>query len=167
MNGSSMVDSILNLLSSLPETTIVTILATLPILELRGAIPIGIIHYEIHPFLVYFLAVLGNMIPVIVILALFEKVTDYIAAKSTTFKNFLDKVYQKTRHKHQDKFNIWGALALITFVAIPLPFTGAWSGSLAAIVFKVPWPKAILYIFIGILISGFIVTSPFLGIKLF
>ncbi|HDH31646.1 MAG TPA: ligand-binding protein SH3, partial [Candidatus Wolfebacteria bacterium] len=61
------------------------------------------------------------------------------------------------RKRHNHHFEIWKGLALILFVAIPLPFTGAWSGTVAAFIFGIPIWKAILMIGTGILISGLIV----------
>ena len=61
----------------------------------------------------------------------------------------------------------WGPLALIIFVAIPLPFTGAWTGSLVAFVFDLPFKKSIALIFIGVLIAGVLVTLASLGVFTF
>jgi len=122
---------------------LIFLLAMTPIGELRAAIPVGIAK-DLSIGLVYFLAVLGNLVPVIIILLL---------AKYFCPKYFLNKV----KIKHDHKFIRWGDLALISFVAVPLPFTGAWTASLAAIVFKIRFWRALGLISIGVLMSGIIV----------
>ena len=75
------------------------------------------------------------------------------------FDKFFTFLFERTRRKHSKKFEKWGALALITFVAIPLPITGGWSGALAAFVFGIPFKKALPLIFSGVIIAGVIVTG--------
>lgn len=147
-----------------PDKINILLIAALPIVELRGAIPIAILEFNINPFMAFLLAVIGNLIPVVFILTLFDKVAEYLSNKSKICKKFFTYLYQKTHRKHKDKFSMLGSLALITFVAIPLPFTGAWTGALAAIVFQIPIKKALLNIFIGVLIAGVIITLSTLGL---
>lgn len=79
-------------------------------------------------------------------------------------KKFFNWLFNRTRKKTQAKIEKYGSLALILFVAIPLPYTGAWTGSLAAWLFGIPFKKSILNIFIGILIAGIIVTVTTLSV---
>ena len=85
-------------------------------------------------------------------------------SKSKFFNRFFTYLFERTRKKHNGKFEKWGALALITFVAIPLPVTGGWSGALAAFVFGIPFKKALPLIFLGVIIAGAIVTGLSLGV---
>ena len=71
---------------------------------------------------------------------------------------FLNWLFERTRKKTKDKIEKYGDLALIIFVAIPLPNTGAWTGTLAAWLFGIPMKRALLNIFYGVLIAGVIVT---------
>jgi len=146
-----------------PEISTI-IISMLPVSELRGAIPVAIGVYNLNPAEAYFLAVVGNIIPVIFILKYLDPVSRFLMAKFKFFDKFFTYLFERTRRKHNGKFEKWGALALITFVAIPLPVTGGWSGALAAFVFGIPFKKALSLIFLGIMIAGVIVTGLSLGI---
>lgn len=136
----------------------------LPVSELRGAIPVAIGVYNLNPVETYFIAVIGNIIPVIFILKYIDSISKYLMSKHELFNKFFTYLFEHTRKKHNKKFEKWGALALITFVAIPLPITGGWSGALAAFVFGIPFKKALSLISFGIMIAGVIVTGLSLGV---
>ena len=70
----------------------------------------------------------------------------------------------RPRHKFTGKYQRWGELALVIFVAIPLPMTGAWTGSVAAFIFGIPKKRSLTLISLGIMIAGVIVTLATLGI---
>ncbi|MEA2098092.1 MAG: small multi-drug export protein [Patescibacteria group bacterium] len=140
------------------------IISMLPISELRGAIPLAIGVYHLNPIETYFLAIIGNIIPVVFILKFIDPISKFLMSKSKFFNKFFTHLFERTRKKHNDKFEKWGALALITFVAIPLPITGGWSGALAAFVFGIPFKRALPLIFFGIMIAGVIVTGLSLGV---
>lgn len=121
-----------------------------PIGELRAAIPLGIAK-NLSIFWVYLVAIIGNLVPVIFILLL--------------AKRFCPKwLCYHIEKKHNHKFIKWGDLALISFVALPLPLTGAWTGALAAVIFSVSFWRALGLISIGVLIAGIIVSLLTLGI---
>jgi len=154
---------ILSLFNNFSPELATFIISMLPISELRGAIPVAIGVYNLDPVEAYFIAIIGNIIPVIFILKYIEFVSKYLMSKSKFFNKFFTHLFEYTRRKHNKKFEKWGALALITFVAIPLPITGGWSGALAAFVFGVPFKKALPLIFLGIMIAGVIVMGLSLG----
>jgi len=137
--------------------------ALTPIGELRLAIPIGLTQYNLHPLIVYIIAVIGNIIPPALIMLCLPSVSKYLRNKSTQADKFFDWLFAHTRKKTEKHIKKYGALALIIFVAIPLPNTGAWTGSIAAWLFGIPFKKAILYIFYGVLLAGIIVTAITLG----
>lgn len=143
---------------------IILIIAAAPISELRGAIPIALSVYNFSPILAFVLAVIGNIIPIFFLLLLLGPISNYLSKKSYFFNRFFVWLFEKTRKKHNHKFEIWGSLALIAFVAIPLPMTGGWSGAAAAFVFGIPFKKAFPLICMGIIIAGIIVTVGSLGI---
>ena len=83
------------------------------------------------------------------------------------WNHLLDKIFEHTRKKTKKSIEKWESLALIIFVAIPLPVTGAWTGSLAAYLFGLDFKKSLLCIFIGICIAAFIVSiATIAGIKI-
>lgn len=145
------------------KTIIYTLLlAAAPVSELRGAIPYamsqGMIWYQAFTW-----AVIGNMIPVFLILWFIDPVSKFLMAKSKFFNKFLTKFFEYTRNKHAKKIEVYKEIALITFVAIPLPLTGAWSGALVAFLFGLDYKKAIPLIFLGVVIAGLLVSLASAG----
>ncbi|MCD6512492.1 MAG: small multi-drug export protein [Thermoplasmata archaeon] len=150
---------------NLPTWLIVFILSMLPISELRGAIPYGVAN-NMPLWEVVTLSIAGNMLPVPFIL-LFLKPVEKFLRRWKIFDVALDKIFQHTRNKTKDSIEKWQTAALILFVAIPLPVTGAWTGSLAAYLFNLEFKKSIIAIFTGVLIAAFIVTvATITGIKI-
>lgn len=149
---------------SLPPQIITLLIAMLPISELRGAIPIALGIYHLSVPAAFFWSVFGNLIPVIFLLWFLEPIASYLSHHFYFFNRFFAWLFERTRRQHNHRFEIWGALALVSFVAIPLPLTGGWTGAVAAFVFGIPFKKALPLIFLGILIAGLIVTLASLGI---
>ncbi|MBU1149298.1 small multi-drug export protein [Patescibacteria group bacterium] len=143
---------------SWPEELSTFLISTIPIAELRAAIPIALGSFNLSVASAYFYAVIGNMFPVIFILWWLEPVSKWLSRHFKFMAKFFNWLFTRTRTNHSKKFERWGAVALITFVAIPLPITGAWTGSVAAFVFGIPFKKAFPLIFVGVLIAGVIVT---------
>ena len=153
-----------HLFTNFPPELATFIISMLPISELRGAIPVAIGVYHLDPVQTYFIAIIGNIIPVVFILKYIDSISKYLMSRSKFFNKFFTYLFEHTRKKHNGKFEKWGALALITFVAIPLPVTGGWSGALAAFVFGIPFKKALPLISFGIMIAGVIVMGLSLGV---
>ena len=129
----------------------------LPIIELRGAIPMAFA-MGLSWWQAYLISVVGNLLPVPFILLLINAVIKWMAASRVAFFNkiadFLLKKVEKKRERIE-KYSFWG---LCFFIALPLPVTGAWTGSLvAAVVGMKPW-KAFLSALLGVLIAGAVVT---------
>lgn len=130
--------------------------AILPIAELRGAIPIAIGVYHFQWYYAYLFGVIGNLIPVPFILLLLN----YIVPLLSKIR-FLDKLMQwyfnltRRRGKLVERYE-W--LGLAVFVAIPLPITGAWTGSILAVLLGLKFRHAFSAILVGVLVAGVIVT---------
>jgi len=137
----------------------VFLISMTPIGELRAGIPLGIFVYHIPWYKVFLVSFLGNMVPIVFLLLLLEKISEIIEKRFYFLNNSWQWLLERTRRKNQKKFAIFGSLALITLVAIPLPFTGAWTGALAAFVFRIRFWLALSLISIGVLIAGLIVSS--------
>ncbi|MFH1509006.1 MAG: small multi-drug export protein [bacterium] len=140
------------------------LIAATPIFELRGAIPIALTVYDLGVVETYILAVIGNLLPIIIILKYLVPVSKWLSENFKLFKKFFDWLFARTRRKSSKSYKRFGALALIIFVAIPLPITGAWTGAAAAFVFGIPYLKSLSLITIGVLISGLIVTLSTIGV---
>ena len=147
------------------EILIIFLSAIAPISEIRGAIPLGILVYDFPIWLVFIVAIIGNLIPVVLILWYLETVSNFLREKSCFFEKFFSWLFEYTRKKHHKKVEKYASWGLLIFVAIPLPFTGAWSGALTAFVFGIEKKKALAIISLGVLIAGIIVTLTTLGIK--
>ncbi|HAJ44944.1 MAG: hypothetical protein UV53_C0005G0003 [Candidatus Azambacteria bacterium GW2011_GWE1_42_9] len=133
--------------------------AALPLSELRGAIPLAMLKFGFSPYKALAIGVLGNILPVLPILLGLKKTSEYLSDKFHWVGKFFDWIFERTRTKHSDHFLYWGNLALLIFVAIPLPLTGAYSGAVAAFVFGIPAKHAFWFIVLGVLVAGLIVTA--------
>jgi uncharacterized membrane protein len=140
------------------------LVSMLPVAELRVSIPLAIGVYHMEPLRALLISFLGNIVPVFFILLLIGRISDFLSRKSAFFKKFFTKLFERTRRKNSESFEKWGTLALVIFVAIPLPMTGGWSGAVAAFVFGVPFRKAFASVSLGVFIAGVIVTALTLGI---
>ncbi|MFW6282991.1 MAG: COG2426 family protein [Minisyncoccales bacterium] len=140
------------------------LLAILPFGELRASIPIALKVYNLPIWSAFLFSVIGNLIPPILIILILNPIQKFLSRKSRVMKNFFDWLFKRTALKHKEKFKKLEEFALILLVAIPLPFTGAWTGALCAFLFKIKFKRAIPLIFIGILIAGTIVTVATLGV---
>ena len=134
----------------------------IPIIELRGAVPMGWA-MGLEWWQTYIISVLGNMVPVPFILLFINKIIKWMAeSKISLFNkvaNWLLKKAEKNRAKIE-KYAFWG---VALFVAVPLPVTGAWTGSLVAAVIDMKFWKALLSALIGVMIAGVIMTVIFYG----
>ena len=149
----------------MPSELVVFLLSMIPIAELRLAIPLGIGFYNLPVWSTFFWAFLGNIIPIILIIWGLDLLINKLAVHRVYILNrFFTWLFEKTRERHSKKIELWRDLALVIFVAIPLPGTGAWTGALIAFVFGIPIKRAFPLISLGVLIAGVIVTLITLGI---
>ena len=139
----------------------VILISASPFVELRGAIPLGIAK-GIGALNVFFLAVLGNTIPIIPLLV-FLKWSVNKLEKMKGIGKILDWWFEKVEKKSQvvKTYGFWG---LVLFVAIPLPGSGVWSGSVAATLLEFRFGRAFLAIFLGMLIAAVLVTLASMGV---
>lgn len=137
----------------------VFLLAMTPIGELRAAIPVAVAIYKLNWVLAYFVAVIGNLVPVILLLLFLKPISKWLSKRSKIFQRFFDWLFKKTRKRGEAKIKKYGYFALMLFVAVPLPITGGWTGSLMAFLFNAPFKKAFPAIAAGVLIAGLIVLA--------
>lgn len=132
------------------------LLSLLPISELRGAIPFAYFN-DIPLIYAFTLSVLVNMMAgplAMVFLSTLHKWFYHIEL----YKNFFDKTVAKARAKIEKNVKKYGYLGLMIFVSIPLPVTGAWTGSLGAWVLGLDKKKSCLFVALGVLIAGIVVS---------
>ena len=137
-------------------------LAALPIMEIRGAIPIGLNYFNLPILPTFIFAVLGNIVPALLILVYLKPFSDFLR-RWTFFDQFFSWLFKRTS-RYEQRYEKYGALFLLFFVAIPLPGTGVWAGSAAAFLFGIRYSYAICMMTVGVIIAGVIVTLTDLGI---
>src|SRR3989339_135184 len=130
-----MVDIIINWFSVFPPQLATTLMAMLPVTELRASIPVALAVYDMPWTEVLVYSLLGDIIPAFFIIPLLGPVSRFLMKYSKVLARFFDYIFERTRNKFTAKYEKYGLLALVVFVAIPLPGTGVWTGSLAAWLF--------------------------------
>lgn len=141
------------------------LIAMSPIIELRGSIPIALTIYRLPLWSAYLFSVLGNLVPLILIISVLNPISKILSKKIYFFNRFFNWLFSHTRRADLSLFEKWGEkLAVIILVAIPIPFIGGWTGAICAFVFGIPFKKALPLVTIGCLIAGVIVTLLTLGI---
>lgn len=139
------------MLSTVIDELSVVFMAAVPIIELRGAIPYGVA-LGLSPMLVYWAAVLGSSLPAPFIILLFRKIFEFMKNRNIFpwFTKFLDKHIQKK----SKKLKAANVIGLFLFVAIPLPSTGAYTGSILASMLNIRIKYALPAIIFGNMAAG-------------
>ena len=141
------------------------LIAAVPIIELRGAIPIGVAAgLDVPTALIA--SIIGNMLPVPIIILFVRKVFAWMRGISEKLNHFVCKMEAKAASKKEviDKYEWWG---LVILVAIPLPGTGAWTGTLAASILDMDFKSTVIAVMLGVLLAGVIMmTAGALGFSL-
>lgn len=142
----------------------VFLISVLPIIELRGSIPVAAA-LGLDPFISYIVSVVGNLIPVPFILLFITHFCEFLKKVKylQKFPLWLEKKVAKNEGKIT-KYKNWG---LFLFVAIPLPGTGAWTGALVASFLGYKFKDAFLSILAGVLFAGVIMTAASYGLFTF
>ena len=135
---------------------VVLVISALPVLELRGALPVAINLFHFPWYYALLLAIIGNLLPVPFLL-LFLNTISRLLSKIGIFDKILRRLFEHTKRRGKI-INRYERIGLALFVAVPLPVTGAWTGSLAAVLFGLKFKQAFLSISAGVLIAGAIVT---------
>ena len=149
---------------------VVCLISMVPLIELRGAIPYAVgvnnLGGNMNMVVVYILAILGNMLPVPFIYLFARKILEWGKDKKFIGKFFtfcLEKG-EKGGKKLQAKAGRGLFVALMLFVGIPLPGTGAWTGTLAASMLDMDFKKSIIAVMLGVVIAGVIMGLASMGV---
>lgn len=154
-------DTIVELAKTIPPEWGVILLGAVPITELRAAIPVAVA-LGVEPWKAFYLAWLGNFLPVIPLLYMLEYLIAF-CKKIPFIARIVEAILKRTRRK-SGKIEKYGALGLALFVGIPAPGTGVWSGSLVAYLFGISPLYAIPAMMVGITLAGLLVTFATLGV---
>ncbi|MCI8478580.1 MAG: small multi-drug export protein [Oscillospiraceae bacterium] len=146
----------------LGELVFTILVSMVPVVELRGGIPFGVA-LGLHPLLALAACIVGNLIPVPFIIVYIRRIFFWMRRRIPKLGHLVDRLEQKA-HLKGKKVNKYKYLGLFLFVAIPLPGTGAWTGSLAAAFLDMPLRKALPSIFFGVVTAGLVVTMLTYGV---
>ncbi|MBO5275212.1 MAG: small multi-drug export protein [Clostridia bacterium] len=148
------------MIEQIKEYLYVFFCSMLPIIELRGSIPIGCA-LGLPWYLNYIVSVVGNFLPVPFILLFIKKILQWMKTVPKFEKIAL--WVEKKAEKNTDKVTKYATFGLLVFVATPLPGTGAWTGALIAALIGMKFKYAMLSVAIGVLIAGFIMSGVSYG----
>ncbi len=143
--------------SSLPEQLIVLIIAALPVVELRGSLPVAMDIFRMPWYQSLALSLIGNLLPVPFLLLFYDSLARLVS-RINKGKMFMEWLYNRTRRRTVI-IEKYGHVGLIIFVAIPLPGTGAWTASIAAHLLGMKFRHAFFDIALGVIVAGVIVTT--------
>ncbi|MBI4117610.1 MAG: small multi-drug export protein [Parcubacteria group bacterium] len=158
---------IVALFKNIPGEWAVFFMAMLPVAEVRVALPVALTVYDMPLASALIISIIGNLFPVVFILLFLDRVSRFLSEKSLMMKSFFEKLFSKTKIKYAAQMQTWGEIALITFVAIPLPFTGAWTGALIAFLMGFSFWKSLFSLAAGVCIAALIVLLSIHGIVSF
>lgn len=151
------------LMDTMAGNFVLTLLvAMVPVLELRGAIPFGVALGLPIPLAVL-ASIIGNMIPVPFIIVYLQRIFQFLRRINRKLNNFVTKMEERA-HLKSDAVEKYGAIGLCILVAIPLPGTGAWTGSLVAAILNMRLKKSFPAVFLGVVIAAVIVTIITYGV---
>lgn len=144
------------------ELVFTLLVSMIPVVELRGGIPFGVA-LGLNPWLALAACIVGNMIPVPFIIVYIRRIFIWMRRRFPGLGRMVDKLERKA-HLKGKKVSRYKYLGLFLFVAIPLPGTGAWTGSLAAAFLNMPLRKALPSVLLGVVAAGVMVTALTYGV---
>ncbi len=142
----------------------VLIISIIPVIELRGAIPVGM-GLGLPFWAVLVTALIGNMLPIPFLILFTRRVLNFLREKSAVLRRFVSSLEDKAASK-EALLKRYQMLGLCLLVAIPLPGTGAWTGALVAALFDIRLKYALPVIALGVLIAGLIVSFVSYGVTI-
>ena len=145
------------------EFTLTALVSMLPVVELRGGIPFGV-SAGLPVWAAFIAAVIGNLIPVPFIIVYIRRVFQWMRERIPRLNSLVDALERKA-HLKGKKVTKYKYLGLAILVAIPLPGTGAWTGSLAAAFLDMPLRKAIPTVIAGVIAAGIAISILTYGVS--
>ena len=146
----------LEFIAGLPPALHVLVVAAIPVIELRGAIPLGV-HLGLPPLEAMALAVVGNLAPIPLVYYLLLPAVSYL--KGTRLFRRLVTSYVARSERESKRIKRYGLPGLVLFVSIPLPVTGVWTGCLIALLLGYSPARTMLALTLGAVVAGSIVTA--------
>ncbi len=143
-----------------PEIAVILV-AALPVVELRGAIPLAF-SMGMPPLKAFTLALVGNLVPIPLLYLLLEPVMEK-ARRNAFLRRPVEWLYRRTENR-TGRVQAYGLVGIVLLVAVPLPSTGAWTGTMVATFLGLPFRRAFPALVLGTALAGVLVTTMvFLG----
>ncbi len=157
----SLVNFFIGIFAGVNREVVIFIISLMPILELRGGLVAATL-LKVPYLKAVIICIFGNILPIPFVLLFLEKILSFMSKWNVT-KRLVNWLIKKGNSKRNqiDKYGYWG---LILFVGIPLPGTGAWTGSLVAVLLGLDRKKSFLCICLGILLAAVIMSIVSYGI---
>lgn len=154
-----MTDVIVSWFANVPSWLATMLLSALPVTELRATIPVAITLWDIEPMSALLLALIGNALPFLPIFYGFMAFRHLAERRFPWMVTWLDRLLEKAHRKVGSNFEKYGTLGLALFVAIPLPGTGVWMGTLAGVALKLSLKQTAAGVLGGMVLMGLIVLA--------
>jgi len=146
----------------MPSQIIILLLAMVPTVEARFALPIGLLKYDLTIFESFFFPIVGNLLAIVLMLFLLFEAIKRI--KWEWFNNLINKIFKVTKKKHNKFFKTFEDISLITLIAIPLPGSGIYTGCVLCYLLGLTWKRTLVLNTVGMLISTTIALITTAGI---
>lgn len=153
------VESLFHWAQSIPSWLATIVLSALPITECRLTIPVAILSWHLSPVAAYALAMIGNTVPFFPVFFGFAWAKRFAEVHAPWSVVWFDRAIHRVQKKIGDNYERLGLIAVMFFVAVPLPGTGVWSGALLAVALELSWRRAAVGVLGGMLLMGLIVLG--------
>jgi len=152
-----MLSILLHWFQGLPAWLVVMVIAALPVTELRAAIPVGMTIYKMGVVEAMFYSLVGNLISLVGLLFCLPTLLNFVRKHLPFFAKKIDARIVSLEEKHKKHYQAYGLLFLASFIAVPLPGSGVWTGVLLAMIFRIKPMAAFFSGLIGIVLAGLMV----------
>lgn len=143
------------MLEFLPQWFQIFFFSMIPWFEARYMIPFSMIQYGWEWWQAFPIAIAGNMLPIPFILLFFHRIEKFLR-RYRFWAKIMDWLFARTRRKTESRIRRYEYVGLFAFVALPIPFTGAWTGALIAYLFNLRLSQSLFAIFIGLVLAAVI-----------
>ena len=161
------ISSLLSAVRDLPPEFATILLSAAPVGEVRLALPLAITVFHLAPAAAFAYAFLGNILPLIFVYLFLPPLLGLARRHSPSLDRFFTRYLLALEHRHRGKYDRYGRIALLLFVAIPLPGSGVWTASILAIIFGIEKAYSIPAILVGLALASLLVlliTQGSLGV---
>lgn len=149
---------------SIPSELIIAVLSAVPIIELRGAIPLAMTIHGMSWLSAFVWSLVGNILIAVLLLVSLRRLFEWSSHRWYRLNRLLVWASKRAHRNHSERVERLEGLALFLIVAIPLPLTGAWTGALIATVMGFSVRRSLFPIIAGVIVAGVIVTALTTGI---